>query len=214
MREFRYTLLSDGSSDRVLLPILTWLLRQNGLRAGIQPEWADLARLPRPPKTLAEKISKSLDLYPCELRFVHRDAEKQPREMREQEIADAIGEACVCETAPPALCVVPVRMQEARLLFDEGALRVAAGNPNGSAPIEVPALPRLEELPDPKEVLHVLLRQASGLHGRRLKAFPVRRSAQLVAGFIDDFQPLHGLPAFSALEASVAQLIQTQGWAP
>ena len=28
MQELRYTLLADGSSDRALLPILTWLLRQ------------------------------------------------------------------------------------------------------------------------------------------------------------------------------------------
>lgn len=29
MQELRYTLLADGSSDRALLPILTWLLRQS-----------------------------------------------------------------------------------------------------------------------------------------------------------------------------------------
>ena len=28
MQTLRYTLLADGSSDRALLPILTWLLRQ------------------------------------------------------------------------------------------------------------------------------------------------------------------------------------------
>jgi hypothetical protein len=41
MRELRYTLVSDGASDQVLLPILTWLLRANGVRCAIQPEWAD-----------------------------------------------------------------------------------------------------------------------------------------------------------------------------
>lgn len=35
MNELRYTLLSDGPSDRALLPILTWLLRQNGVTGAI-----------------------------------------------------------------------------------------------------------------------------------------------------------------------------------
>ncbi len=31
MSELRYTLLADGSSDRALLPMLTWALRQQGV---------------------------------------------------------------------------------------------------------------------------------------------------------------------------------------
>ena len=64
MDALRYTLLSDGSSDQALMPILTWLLRAQGIHGAIQPEWADLRRLPRPPRTLSERISFSLDLYP------------------------------------------------------------------------------------------------------------------------------------------------------
>jgi hypothetical protein len=40
MRELRYTLLSDGPSDRALLRILTWLLRTHGVEMAIQPDWA------------------------------------------------------------------------------------------------------------------------------------------------------------------------------
>lgn len=42
MRDLRYTLVADGSSDVALLPILTWLLRRNGVALSIQATWADL----------------------------------------------------------------------------------------------------------------------------------------------------------------------------
>ena len=58
MKEIRYTLLSDGSSDKALLPILSWLLYQHCPEYAIQSQWADLGRLPKPPKQLPEKINK------------------------------------------------------------------------------------------------------------------------------------------------------------
>ena len=93
MNQLRYTLLTDGSSDRALLHILTWLLRSHLVEYVIQPEWADLRRLPIRPKNLSEKIKQSLDLYPCNLLFVHRDAEKEPRENRVSEIDKVLKEA-------------------------------------------------------------------------------------------------------------------------
>ena len=50
MKELSYTLLSDGSSDKALMPILTWLLRGYLPNWAIQPEWADLSRLPKRPQ--------------------------------------------------------------------------------------------------------------------------------------------------------------------
>jgi hypothetical protein len=64
-------------------------------------------------------------------------------------------------------------MQEAWLLFNEGALREAAGNPRGSVALELPRVTSLEGIPNPKETLHHLLREASGLSGRRKKSVPV-----------------------------------------
>jgi hypothetical protein len=60
MDEIRYTLITDGSSDRTLIPILTWVLREKGEVDRIQPEWADLRRLPRPPQNLGERIVSGL----------------------------------------------------------------------------------------------------------------------------------------------------------
>jgi hypothetical protein len=211
MKELRYTLLSDGSSDRVLLPVLTWLLRQRLPGVAVQEQWADLRLLPTPPRGLAERIRISLELYPCDLLFVHRDAEGDSREARVVEIQRA-QEKAVTGGAVPVVCVVPVRMQEAWLLFHETALRRAAGNPNGKAALELPALARLEHLPDPKRHLHQLLRAASELQGRRLRKFPVKTNVLQIAKFIEDFSPLRALAAFRALEEDLDRLLDSQGW--
>ena len=43
MRTIRYTLLSDGSSDKMLMPILDWLLYQHCPEYSVKSAWADLA---------------------------------------------------------------------------------------------------------------------------------------------------------------------------
>ena len=43
-------------------------------------------RIPRQRDT-EWKLAAALDLYPCDLLFVHRDAENQPPELRRREIA-------------------------------------------------------------------------------------------------------------------------------
>jgi len=90
MKELYYTFLTDGSSDKALMPVLTCLLRVNQVECAIQPQWADLRRLRKPPKTLSLRIIQSLELYPCDLLFIHRDAEREPRENRVAEILAVI----------------------------------------------------------------------------------------------------------------------------
>ncbi len=206
--ELNFTLLSDGSSDRALLPILTWLLKEQRVMFGINPVWADLRRLPKPPKTLAERIVRAVDLYPCDLLFIHRDAEKEGREKRVGEIKDALLEAQKQVEVSPVICVVPVRMGEAWLLFNENAIRRAAGNPNSQVPFDLPRLMRLEDLPDPKADLYNLIRLASDLRGRRLKKLNVRQSAVRVAEYIEDFSPLRTLPAFKVLEQDLEEVLE------
>jgi hypothetical protein len=214
MRELRYTLVTNGSSDTALLPILTWLLRTHGVSCAIQPEWADLRQLRLSKKRgLADRIRWSLDFYPCDLLFVHRDAEREPREKRVDEINEAIEKVVTPHPVPPAVCVVPVRMQEAWLLFDEAAIRRAAGNRSGRHPLDLAPTRQLERLPDPKAILYECLKQASGLSGRRLKSFPVQKRARRVAELIDDFSPLLALSAFKALESDLVEIIEQQSWA-
>lgn len=205
--EIKYTLVTDGSSDRALIPLLDWLLREHCEECALQPEWADFRLLPRPPRGLSEKIQKAIELYPCDILFVHRDAETEIRENRAVEINSAVREVEQNVAIPPVVCVVPVRMQEAWLLFDDVAIRKAAGNPNGRDEIELPVLNRLEHLPDPKRKLYELLRTASGLRGRRLARLRPNVSAPRVSEFIRSFEPLRVLPAFLALEAEVERTL-------
>lgn len=205
MERLRFTLVADGSSDRALLPVLTWLLRQHCEGIPIQREFSDLRRLRNPPRDLFQRIDKSMELYPCDLLFVHRDAEGEPVEKRQEEIRKALERSERGKTLP-VVCVVPVRMQEAWLLIDESALKKAAGNPASRQSLSMPEVRELENLPDPKTVLHGLLRQASGLRGRRLKRFhrDLGKCVQLVAEQIGDFGLLRGLTAFRELENQVA----------
>jgi hypothetical protein len=138
---------------------------------------------------------------------VHRDAERESHSYRVAEIGQAVQNAAENLGAfPPVVCVVPVRMQEAWLLFEEDALRRAAGNPHGRQPLDLPHVRHVESLPDPKRILHDNLRAASGLSERRLKRFSVAVAASRVAEFIDDFSPLRALSAFRELENEVKAL--------
>ena len=160
----RATLVTDGSSDVAFLPLLRWLV--GGLTTEpFELKWGDLRGMPRPPKSLTDRLILAVELYPCHLLFVHRDAEKRDPQRRRAEI-DAAN-----LTALPHVCVIPVRMQEAWLLHDECALRLAAECPSGTTPLNLPACAHWESLPDPKGVLHGALRLASGAKGRRAKKF-------------------------------------------
>jgi hypothetical protein len=212
MEELRYTLLSDGPADKALMPILTWLLRQHVPNLPIQSRWADLRMLLRPPRELNERIQESIRLYPCDLLFVHRDAETESLDVRLNEIKEAVLYASVENETSTVVCVVPVRMTEAWLLFDIGAIRQAAGNPNGTVPLNLPALSNIEALPDPKRVLHDILREATERSSRRKKRFDTNRAVQRIPDFIEDFSPLRRLSAFIALEEEIKDSIESQCW--
>lgn len=210
MGELRYTLLSDGPADKALVPILTWLLRQHVPNLPIQPRWADLRRLPRPPRELRGRIQESMHLFPCDLLFVHRDAETASLDDRLNEIRQAVADASVDDEITDFICVVPVRMTEAWLLFDIDAIRQAAGNPNGTVPLQLPRLSDIESLPDPKRVLHKALRTATERSGRRIRRFDVNSAVQRVPECVQDFSPLRSLTAFAALEEEVRRTVESR----
>ena len=196
-----YTLVADGTSDRVLLPILTWSLRLRRVTPVVE-QWADLTRIPRQRNT-EDRLRAVLDLYPCDVLFVHRDSEGEPYASRRAEIASFLRWASV-----PHVPVVPVRMTEAWLLANEMAIRSAAGNPNGTADLNLPDVRRLEDLPDPKKVLHDALTLASGLNAGRRARLPVSQRVHLIPYFIDDYSPLNLLPAFQTLQQDILALLQ------
>ena len=207
MNSLRYTLLTDGSSDRALIPILNWLLQQHLPDCAIQPEWADLTRLPKPPSSedLPSRVECSVRLYPCELLFIHRDAERCELEDRIKEIEDGLEK--MKDFDLPTVKVIPVRMTEAWLLFNESAIRTAASNPNGNVELALPRLNYVESLPDPKNVLHEALKRASQLSGRRLKKFKPHSCIYRISELIDDFSYLRALPAFCAMENELKNIL-------
>lgn len=71
----RYTLLADGSSDRTLLPLLNWLLEQVHPDIHIQPQFA--SRVPSTGMSLVQRVHLAMRLYPCDVLFIHRDAERE-----------------------------------------------------------------------------------------------------------------------------------------
>ena len=189
----RATLLADGPSDRVLIPMLEWLVTEL-TTSSLTIEWADLGVLRRKPTKLVDRVAGALHLYPCDILFVHRDAEAQPPKLRLREIAEAVPEL------QTRVAVVPVRMQEAWLLHDEAALRRAAGRPSGTEPLNLPSLARVEAVVDPKATLKTALLTAAALTGRRRQAFNAGIAAQRLATLIEDWAPLRQLSAFRQLE--------------
>jgi hypothetical protein len=138
--------------------------------------------------------------------FVHRDAEGQPPDWRREEISAAVNSTWP-KLNVPFVCLIPVRMQEAWMLLDPLAIRRAANNPNGKTPLSMPSVDRIENIPDPKQLLYDLLRNASGLSKRRLSAFRPGSQARLVTEYIGDMAVLRGLAAFRRFETDVENVI-------
>ena len=206
MPPLRYTLLSEGTTDTNLIPIINWTLREvadvpvaEGIRANLQ-------KLRRPPVSFVERIKSAVDLFPCNVLFIHRDADGGQPEERHAEIRKAINQATSDGCKVPAVAVVPVRETEAWLIFDERAIRNAAGNPNSDVPLNLPSLSKVEGRPNPKSDLRTALISASGLNGRKRKKFRASQAFWRIVDFIDDFSPLRQLRAFRVFEESIRRL--------
>lgn len=137
--------------------------------------------------------------------FVHRDAEAQDPDHRRREVALAV--SAVSFTGP-SVAVVPVRMTEAWLLLDEGAIRRAAGRPRGKDPLSLPTARQVERLADPKRRLQATLAAASGLRGRRLKVFKQQFGAQrrMLLECLDPDGPVSSLGAWQRFVGDVADV--------
>lgn len=211
MSEIRFTLLGDGPSDVCLLRPLQWLIRQHvSDHMVVQSDWADLNSFRDKPRGLAQRIQTAMEFFPCDLLFVHRDAEREPAERRYAEIEEAIRSL---KAAPHAwIGVVPIRMTEAWLLIDEQAIRTAADNPRGTEDLPLPRIGSLEDVPDPKSLLYDCLRKATEFSGRRLHKFRVQHAARRVVEYIDDFSPCRRITAFTRLEADIQSVLSQHGW--
>lgn len=202
----KYVLISDGSSDRVLLNIINYTLKQF-YDIDFEGERAEFGFLKEKVSNLNRKIFYAIDLYEPKLIFIHRDAEKQSLENREQEI-DSDLESVAEDIKKQKLFVkiIPVRMTESWLFIDEKAIRQAAGNPNGKVVLNLPKIKNIEQLSEPKDELERILKIASGLSGRKLRDLHTRHLIQLIPEFIEDFSPLEQFPSYQHFKKQISTL--------
>lgn len=204
----KYTLIGDGSSDMCLMKIIDWTLEQCWPEISIFPQYAEFRHLGTPLKTLQKKIDKAIELYPCDVLFIHRDAEKvrQNEEVYEERCNEI--EFAMQGIDVKYIPVIPIKMMETWLLTDISAIRKAAGNRNSTVTISLPPIVKLENESNPKELLYDCLKRASGLKGRRLTSFNERQAVHLVAEYTTDFSQLRNLFAFIKFEKDLKAVIE------
>ena len=189
-RQITYTVVADGGTDRLLVPIIEWALHRLDPDVDIlEPEF----------EKRIGSVSEFFGSYrrTTMLVFAHRDAESSRFEDRLSEFA---------EVAEDVVPVVPVRMSEAWLLIDGSAIARAA---DSTEPVSVPSLNKLEQIADPKTELEQLLLKAAGSPtGRRGKTFKRSMTERRVnlALLIKDYSPLENLDAFRRFQASLAEV--------
>lgn len=204
MKRVTATLVTDGSSDRLLAPLIELLFSAH-TDLPYQVNCAE--NLPPLASGLKARINSALELFPCDFLFVHRDAEGIEAALRQEEIETS------WPTSPQTailICVVPVRMTEAWLVANEKPIRLAVGNPNGVESLGLPAVKNIESSPDPKEILFAALKAASGLNASRKQRFNPHQYRHRVSELTDDLEPLRKLSSFRHLEAQVQKHLQSQ----
>jgi len=150
--DLEYLLISDGTSDSALLPIIDDALIKYSKYKSPQGKRADLSRYNRPIRFLHDRITYAIDLYNPGLIFIHRDAERESLHKRVTEIELALGK-CNKDGYKDRkhVKIIPVRMTEAWLMIDQSAIKRAAGNPGSRSKLKLPKKQALEDIPDPKK---------------------------------------------------------------
>ncbi|MEY4977776.1 MAG: hypothetical protein RLZZ352_46 [Pseudomonadota bacterium] len=194
-------LITDGSSDQALIPLLSTLLEALLPETGfVPPQWVP----PAGRKTLAHKIAYALDIenFQFDILFVHRDAENEAADKRVEEIQKALPTG-----RHPVICVVPVKMTEAWLLTSESAIKQAVGNPRSTAKLELPALSKIASC-DAKLVLDEALTLATERNARRRGQFKPSAYRRLVAECTTDLTALRKISSFQQLETDLIHLLK------
>ena len=202
MPRFTSTLIAEGSSDQALVPLIEFVLDEHCGIPHVTTFASDL-----PSGSLRDRVARAVALYPCDLLFVHRDADRESVFRREEEIHAAVG----LNGSPTAICLIPVRMTEAWLLVDAMAIRRASGNTSGTANLGIPPLAKLEAQTDPKGLLFAALEKASELGPHRLHRFDRNRARRQVSGFMEDPSVLRRLPSFVHFESQVREFFLQGG---
>ena len=190
-RQLTWSIVADGGTDRMLVPIIEWAIHRLDSDVEIlEPEF----------RKRSGSVQDFLRTYESDamIIFVHRDSENRPLEHRLREFDDV--------TRPDVVPVVPVQMSEAWVLFDGTAIARAAGS--RAVEVSAPRIGDIESISDPKGRLDELLFHAAGSptgrHGRNFKRSIVQRRLS-VATHIADYGPLEVLPAFRRFQDALAE---------
>jgi hypothetical protein len=197
MKRVTATLVTDGSSDKLLVPLIE-LLFATHTELAYQVNCAE--GLPPVTSGLDARIDSALKLFPCDFLFVHRDAEGMDATLRQIEIEASWPDT---EQTSVLICVIPVRMTEAWLITNQEPIRYAVGNPKGTESLDLPAVKDIESDPDPKKTLFAALKAASGLNATRKRRFNPHQYRHRVSELTDDLEPLRKLRSFRHLEIQI-----------
>lgn len=199
MQIIRYTLLADGRSDQSLQSIIGWVIEQHFPHLRLQAAFA-FDHMPPISAGLRKRVEAAAKLYGGDVLFVHRDAERDGYDVRLAEL-----DAALLDIPVIYVPVIPVRMTEAWLLGDEGAIRRAAENPRGRMALQLPAKERWESLPDPKAILFEALHRAADRPARR--PIDEHRCRSRVADLsVNGFAHLRALDSFCHFEDAVIRV--------
>lgn len=156
----RFLLACEGQSDIGLVPHIERMIIEGSGEVEVEGEhWFHGSQLESKIRAGLNAAGNLVDVL-----FVHRDANNAGADARRREIAQAVA---AIPNAPRSVAVIPVRMTEAWLLLDEGAIRKAVGNPNGRQPLGLPTLREAERRAEPKRILAEAFLAASEATGRR-----------------------------------------------
>lgn len=197
----RFALITEGSSDRPLVGVLTRLCQTHAF-CSVDGEWVNetLAML-ESGKNTEDQLRALIGYDPSfNLIFVHHDADSRDDSSVRDRIAEGVERAGY---DGPAVPVVPIQEMEAWVLTDEAAIRQSVGNPNGRASLGLPKPKHIELRANPKELLRDVLVRASrpGRQQRELRAGgrEFRRIRRLLLENLDLEGPIAQLSAWQKL---------------
>lgn len=197
MTIIRTGLITDGSSDRALIPLITLLLKEH-----LQLPYDSIEHITCDTNVLSEKVSEVADTYSLDILFIHRDAENTEWTNRISEITNATPSNLMGKV----IAVIPVKMTESWLLTDAKVIRNAVGNPTSTTNLEIPVASKLETCAA-KTVLLNALTAASDLGTQRRRKFKPEKFRHRVAELTTDLGLLRNIPSFKRLEDDLKPLL-------
>ncbi len=199
MNIIRTGLITDGSSDRALIPLITLLLKEY-----LQLPYEAIEYINCDTSDLTKKVLSVAENYALDILFIHRDSENESWDKRYQEIKAATPQSLEGKV----IAVIPIKMTEAWLLTDAKVICNAVGNPNSTINLALPTARKLETCAA-KTVLLAALTDASGFGTQRRRKFRPEQFRHRVAELTVDLTLLRKIPSFQRFENTVKGLLQT-----